>query len=78
VNRFVNAVYNYASLLQSVLYGGVITMYLALIVTTVRIRLDVRERGVPDTTLSTGDSLPTRIQILLMDHLATGTRTRTP
>jgi hypothetical protein len=53
-------------------------MYLALLVTTVRIRLDVRERGVPDTTLSTGDSLPTRIQILLMDHLATGTRTRTP
>jgi hypothetical protein len=49
--------YSLLTLLQSILDRGLITIYPALII-SMRTWFGVRERGVPDTTLSTGNSVP--------------------
>jgi hypothetical protein len=74
VNRFVKTVLSAFSPPRSALAGGFISIYLKLIATT-RTWFGVRERSVPDPTLSSGENLPTRIQMLLIDRLSRASRT---
>jgi hypothetical protein len=68
--------YSVLTLLQNILDGGVITIYLALII-SMRTWFGVRERGVSDMTLTTDDNLPTGIQMHLKDYLSRALRTWT-